>query len=230
MIWSKNIRIIIIPVFLLVLSVIGDAVVVGVAFTSASRPTDVTLSWANYWSMMATNVVVMLYTTYNTVFIAGRLWWVGKAANRFIPAEEVKRNRYRGAISAVAQSGVMYLAVTIVLIVAAATQNQLNTFQAQMHRTQGHQPPPLATGATFKFASNRTSPEEEPAPTSAVDAVTSMGAYEYPSVPCPAADEDTSNPVRVTFAQGETSLSDQSATPTIPEEKGIDMATSSAPS
>ncbi|KAG9006442.1 hypothetical protein FRB94_000680 [Tulasnella sp. JGI-2019a] len=203
---------------------------------------------------MATNVVVMLYTTYNTVFIAGRLWWVGKAANRFIPAEEVKRNRYRGAISAVAQSGVMYLAVTIVLIVAAATQNiitivivghiavvingiaatllvlQLNTFQAQMHRTQGHQPPPLATGATFKFASNRTSPEEEPAPTSAVDAVTSMGAYEYPSVPCPAADEDTSNPVRVTFAQGETSLSDQSATPTIPEEKGIDMATSSAPS
>ncbi|KAG9014761.1 hypothetical protein FRB94_010608 [Tulasnella sp. JGI-2019a] len=123
-----------------------------------------------------------------------------------------------------------HIAVVINGIAATLLVLQLNAFQTQMHRTQGLQPPPVTTGTTFKFARNGTSPEEEPAPSSAVNAVTSMGAYEYPSVPYPAADEQTSVPIRVTFVQRETNHSDQSARPTTPEEKGIDIATSSAPS
>ncbi|KAG9036949.1 hypothetical protein FRB95_007512 [Tulasnella sp. JGI-2019a] len=204
--------------------------------------------------MMATNIVIVIHTFYVTAFIVGRLWWVGHEVDRFDSLEEAKRNRYRGAISAVAQSGVMSFAVTLVLIVGAGLKNivmivivshntvpvngiaatllvlQLNAFQAQSHRNQGNQQPPLTTGTAFKFASRKTSPEWESVPNPVADASTSMGAYEYRSLTCPTVDEETSTPVRVALVQRETNHSDQSATPTIPPENGLGSITSLPPS
>ncbi|KAG9024991.1 hypothetical protein FRB95_010823 [Tulasnella sp. JGI-2019a] len=55
--------------------------------------------------------------------IAGRLWWVGRTANRFMAPEEVKKNRYRGVITAIVQSGSIHSSVMAVSIVSIAISN-----------------------------------------------------------------------------------------------------------
>ncbi|KAG9024463.1 hypothetical protein FRB95_011461 [Tulasnella sp. JGI-2019a] len=72
---------------------------------------------------MAVQGVVIVYTCYMTIFIAGRLWWVGNAVKQITSPEQPRKNRYSGAIYALIQSGVMQSVTRILVIIAAATVN-----------------------------------------------------------------------------------------------------------
>ncbi|KAG9024988.1 hypothetical protein FRB95_010820 [Tulasnella sp. JGI-2019a] len=107
--------------------------------------------------------------------IAGRLWWVGRATDRCMTPEESKKNRYRGAIAAIVQSGAVYSSVMAVSIISVAISNiamimvlgcvagslngicatllvlQLDLFQEESRRL-GANKEPLTTGPAIEFA------------------------------------------------------------------------------
>ncbi|KAG9008403.1 hypothetical protein FRB94_013325 [Tulasnella sp. JGI-2019a] len=124
--------------------------------------------------------VVIVYTCYMTVLIAGRLWWVGRAVNKMESPEEPKKNGYSGVIYAFVQSGVMQSIMRILIIVAAARRVdpvmtpivgridiqvngisatllvfQLDLFQKQTRDRE------LTTGPTFKFADKEAASSSE---------------------------------------------------------------------
>ncbi|KAG8981529.1 hypothetical protein FRB94_008953 [Tulasnella sp. JGI-2019a] len=141
-------------------------------FTAAHRLHDRRLIATNFLLFLVVQSIAIMYTTYITVFIAGRLWWVGRARNKMLSFEDARRNRYSRAISALVQSGTMQVTMRISTITAEATGNltviplvgrisasfygisatllvwQLSIFQKQ---TQDHDAPPLTTGATMQF-------------------------------------------------------------------------------
>ncbi|KAG9036954.1 hypothetical protein FRB95_007517 [Tulasnella sp. JGI-2019a] len=143
----------------------------------ARWPTDPRLLAINFPLFIAVQSVVIAYTCYITIFIAGQLWWVGRAANRIESPERPKRNRCLGAISALIQSGGMYSATMVLTIIAAVKVDftmipivgrisasingipatllalQLDMFQKQT----GEHDPPLMTGATINFAGQERS-------------------------------------------------------------------------
>ncbi|KAG9023221.1 hypothetical protein FRB95_013405 [Tulasnella sp. JGI-2019a] len=108
-----------------------------------------------------------------TIFIAGRLWWVGSAVNRLSTLEEKRGHGYQGAINAIVQSGAVYFIATALTIAAAATLNtlmltilgtinpplngicatllvlQLKLYQTRAKRVEDSSP---ITGATIQFA------------------------------------------------------------------------------
>ncbi|KAG9036957.1 hypothetical protein FRB95_007520 [Tulasnella sp. JGI-2019a] len=139
----------------------------------------------NYPLFVTVQSVVVAYTSYITVFIAIRLWWVGRAADRAILFETPRGNRYAGAISALIQSGVMQSATRIITICIAVGVNyslvptvgriavpingisatllflQLDMFQQQKRDSDT---PTLSTGATVKFAGQEGSSDGPFAP------------------------------------------------------------------
>ncbi|KAG9000283.1 hypothetical protein FRB94_005598 [Tulasnella sp. JGI-2019a] len=68
-------------------------------------------------------VTVLLYTIYTTGFIAGRLWWADRESKKFAWSGEARGNHYGGAIAALVQSGVLYLAMMLLTLIAFATMN-----------------------------------------------------------------------------------------------------------
>ncbi|KAG9000361.1 hypothetical protein FRB93_012755 [Tulasnella sp. JGI-2019a] len=180
MIWSRNVRVILLPAFLLVSNFIVYMIVVFTDFLMAHRPKDPKYHAINAAALLWGLSIVIAHTTYITLFIIGRLWWVGRAANRnrIVSLEEVKRNRYYGAINALAQSGAIYLTAMLLAIISMTSTDvtfknvirnvsalansiattllflQLNLFQEEARRG-GVSP---ATSPTFKFATQGTSP------------------------------------------------------------------------
>ncbi|KAG9006689.1 hypothetical protein FRB94_014154 [Tulasnella sp. JGI-2019a] len=183
MIWSQNTRIILFPAVLLIIHTIICIVIVviGLLLTPQPRHTQYLTSL-----LPPLNVgelcTIFLYTFYTTALIAGRLWWVGREVNKFTSPEEAKKNRYVGAIAALVQSGVIYLTMVILLLIAVLTMNdtmmvvlnpisaiingisstllvlQLNMFQEYTVQ-RNMDGPPLTTGASIKFAKPGTSSE-----------------------------------------------------------------------
>ncbi|KAG9006426.1 hypothetical protein FRB94_000664 [Tulasnella sp. JGI-2019a] len=176
-IWSRNIRIILLPACLLVANVTGFTAIVVTDFLSAARPNDLRYITLNLSLFIWVLAVSLAYTVYITVFIAGRLWWVGNATNNSLTLtpEEEKRNRYQGAINALVQSGVIYSVTMVVSIISVALLNtvmitvlgciaaplngisatllvlQLNMYQDQTKRDEDSKRP-LSTGASIQFA------------------------------------------------------------------------------
>ncbi|KAG9002386.1 hypothetical protein FRB93_011503 [Tulasnella sp. JGI-2019a] len=172
-IWSRSIRIILLPVCLLVITAIGATAIVATNLVTARRLQDHHLLVMAGPLFMAAQGVVIVYTCYMTIFIAGRLWWVGNAVKQITSPEQPRKNRYSGAIYALIQSGVMQSVTRILVIIAAATVNltmtpivgriavqvngisatllvlQLDLFQKKARHLES---PPLTTGPTFKFA------------------------------------------------------------------------------
>ncbi|KAG9008755.1 hypothetical protein FRB94_012979 [Tulasnella sp. JGI-2019a] len=121
-IWSRNVRIILIPAFLLALNTIGCTLIVVTDFHLAYRPKDKRYGTAYVGLWMAVLGIVIVHTSYITLFIVGRLWSVGSAANRFVSPQEVKKNRYQEAINALIQSGAIYLVAMLLCICALASE------------------------------------------------------------------------------------------------------------
>ncbi|KAG8990521.1 hypothetical protein FRB94_005188 [Tulasnella sp. JGI-2019a] len=210
-------------------------------FIIAEQPNDHRLLVLNYPLYIAMQSVVVVYTCYITAFIAGRLWSVGDAVNKITSLEEPRRNRYSRAISALIETGFIQVTTRIVTIIIAAVEPsllpttgritvplngisatllvlQLNMFQK---RTRDSEAPPLTTGASFKFAGQKSSSSSESGgwpQTSIVRrgrASTSMAVYQpYVS----ATDTQASGRLRVTFAEralGDLPLPDDSTTTTV---------------
>ncbi|KAG9001941.1 hypothetical protein FRB94_000674 [Tulasnella sp. JGI-2019a] len=172
MIWSRSIRVIIVPACLLVLNAVGFITIAVITFLMARWPINPRLLAINFPLFIAAHSVVIAYTCYITIFIVGRLWWVGREANKIESPDRPKPNRYSGAISALIQSGGMYSATMVLTIIAAVKMDftmilivdriaasvngisatllvlQLDMFQKQT----GDRDPPLTTGATINFA------------------------------------------------------------------------------
>ncbi|KAG8992905.1 hypothetical protein FRB94_011197 [Tulasnella sp. JGI-2019a] len=192
-IWSRNVRIILLPAFLLVSNFIVYTIVVVTDFLTAHRPKDPRYNAINKATLLWGLSIIIVHTTYITLFIIGRLWWVGRAANRnkIMSPEEVKRNRYYGAINALAQSGAIYLVAMLLAIISMTSTNfifkavirnvdalassiattllflQLNLFQGEVR----HGDAPPMTSPTFKFATRQgtsLSGEIESSPTSEI--------------------------------------------------------------
>ncbi|KAG9001943.1 hypothetical protein FRB93_011915 [Tulasnella sp. JGI-2019a] len=175
---SRNVRIIFIPAFLLVLNGIGFTIIVVIDFLLAVRPNNLRYPAINHFLFILVFSIALAYTSYITIFIAGRLWWVGSAANKFLTPEEKKRNRYQGAINALVQSGVIYSITAVLTIISVAIGNvmmiivlgcispvlngisatllvlQLNMYQGQTKRDEDSNLP-LTTGASFRFAAQQ---------------------------------------------------------------------------
>ncbi|KAG9009887.1 hypothetical protein FRB94_011333 [Tulasnella sp. JGI-2019a] len=177
-IWSRNIRVILFPVSLMVLYTINCTSIVTIDLYLTHRPNDLKFEKIYGWLRVVWLGIASLNTVYVTSFIIGRLWCVGNATQKFAPPQDAKKNRYQGAINALVQSGATHLTAIIVYIVAlssksivfqAAVQNvtmdansiastllilQLELFQqgAQRSNAEGQA---LATGATIKFATPR---------------------------------------------------------------------------
>ncbi|KAG9006435.1 hypothetical protein FRB94_000673 [Tulasnella sp. JGI-2019a] len=182
---SRSLRIVLIPACLLALNAVGFATIVVVNFILARRPNNTQLLAINYPLFVTVQSVVVAYTSYITVFIAIRLWWVGRAADRAILFETPRGNRYAGAISALIQSGVMQSATRIITICIAVGVNyslvptvgriavpingisatllflQLDMFQQQKRDSDT---PTLSTGVTVKFAGQEGSSDGPFAP------------------------------------------------------------------
>ncbi|KAG9001946.1 hypothetical protein FRB93_011918 [Tulasnella sp. JGI-2019a] len=172
-IWSRNIRIILLPACLLVLTVIGFIIILVTDFLSAAQPHNLRYITLSMSFLVWVPIVVLTYTAYMTIFIAGRLWWVGSAVNRLSTLEEKKGHGYQGAINAIIQSGAIYFIATALTIAAAATLNtlmltilgtinpplngicatvlvlQLKLYQNRAKRVEDSSP---MTGATIQFA------------------------------------------------------------------------------
>ncbi|KAG9039033.1 hypothetical protein FRB95_012744 [Tulasnella sp. JGI-2019a] len=122
-IWSRNIRIILLPACLLVVNVIGFTFMVVIDFLLAARSNDLRYTSLHTSLFISMSAVILAYTAYITLFITGRLWWVGRATNRLSTINEKRRNGYQGAINAIVQSGVIYFVLMILSIVFAAMMN-----------------------------------------------------------------------------------------------------------
>ncbi|KAG9034676.1 hypothetical protein FRB95_012861 [Tulasnella sp. JGI-2019a] len=177
-IWSRNIRIILLPVFLMVLYTIDCTLIVITNFCLMHRPNDPKFEtiYARLW--MVSLGIAILNTVYVTSFIISRLWRVGNATNKFASPQDAKKNHYQGVINALVQSGATHSTAIILYIVAlssksivfqVAVQNvtsdansiastllflQLELFQQEAQRT-GAAGQALTTGATIKFATPR---------------------------------------------------------------------------
>ncbi|KAG9007639.1 hypothetical protein FRB94_014157 [Tulasnella sp. JGI-2019a] len=175
LIWPRSIRIILFPAALLTIHTMICIAIVVIDLLLASKPFHIQYLRFLVRCLTGEVITAMLYTLYNTVLIAGRLWWAGRESNKFVPPEEAKRNRYGGAIAALVQSGVIYLTTTVLMLIAflaykmvmisvvnqiSAIVNgisatllvlQLNLFQEHTLKRDA-EGPPLSTGATFKFA------------------------------------------------------------------------------
>ncbi|KAG9028296.1 hypothetical protein FRB95_006629 [Tulasnella sp. JGI-2019a] len=180
-IFSRSIRIILLPAGLMVLNAISFTTIVVIDFLLACRPNDL-LAAIDFQLYVVVQGVIVVHTCYITIFIASRLWSVGHAVNEMSPLEKSKRNGYSTAICALVQTGVIHSATRVVTIVIALavdptilvatggitlTMNgisttllflQLNMFQKQ---TRDHEAPPLTTGATFKFVHPQASSSSE---------------------------------------------------------------------
>ncbi|KAG8995532.1 hypothetical protein FRB94_008951 [Tulasnella sp. JGI-2019a] len=218
---SRSARIVLLPASLLVLSAAGSTVLVILHFFNAMRPTDPRLPAIKSTLFIAVQSVVIVYTSYITIFIAGRLWYVGRAGNELESSDEVKRNRYFGAISALIQSGAMQMAMRVFTIAAtakgslmmigiagrvAASVNGMSATLLVLARVLSA--PPLTTGATIQFAnpegpSSSTENGEWPLePTARVQrASASMAVYRVRDAGKDIANTPTSGRLRVTYTQ-----------------------------
>ncbi|KAG9008759.1 hypothetical protein FRB94_012983 [Tulasnella sp. JGI-2019a] len=183
-IWSRNVRIILIPAFLLVLNTIGCTLIVIADFHLAYQPKDERYQTAYVRLWMVVLGIVIAYTAYTTLFIVGRLWSVGGAVNKFVPSQEVKGNRYRAVMNALIQSGGIYLTAMVLYMCALGSESvilvaavrgisadansissillflQLDLFQEREKHAHIHGPP-LTTGATINFANRGTTSTAE---------------------------------------------------------------------
>ncbi|KAG9007641.1 hypothetical protein FRB94_014159 [Tulasnella sp. JGI-2019a] len=179
-IWLRNIRIVLFPAVLLMIHTIICIAAIVIDSLSVSQPHRnqhiVFILWLNTGEV----ATVLLYTLYTTVLIAGRLWWAGRESRKFGSLEDARGNRYQGAITALVQSGVLYLITMLLMLSALLTTNivtisvvieisasvngilatllvlQLNLYQEHTLKSDADGAP-LTTGATFKFAGLETS-------------------------------------------------------------------------
>ncbi|KAG9006428.1 hypothetical protein FRB94_000666 [Tulasnella sp. JGI-2019a] len=116
------------------------------------------------------SAVTLAHTAYITICITGRLWRVGNATNKLY---RKRRNRYQGAINAIAQNGVIYVvsmvlsiitgAISVMVVVVGRINPSMNGISATLlvlepnmyqDRTQREEDsnPPAITGASIHFA------------------------------------------------------------------------------
>ncbi|KAG9001525.1 hypothetical protein FRB94_004676 [Tulasnella sp. JGI-2019a] len=223
-IWSRSLRIVLLPAFLLAVNALSFVVIVVIDFVTASRPNDPRLVALSFPLFVAVQSVIVTYTCYITAFIASRLWSVGHAVDKVASLETPKGNRYLGAISALIQTGFIQAATrTVTIIIAVVNYSlvptlgrftvplngisatllvlQLNMFQ---QKAQDHGAPPLTTGATFKFAgqegSSLSESGERPRPPVARRRRASMSMAVYQSRGS-VTDTQASGPLLVMFSQ-----------------------------
>ncbi|KAG8990525.1 hypothetical protein FRB94_005183 [Tulasnella sp. JGI-2019a] len=180
-IFSRSIRIVLLPASLMVVNAISFTTIVIMDFLLARRPND-QLAAIDFQLFVAVQGVILLHICYITIFIASRLWSVGRAVNKMSSLETSKRNGYSAAISALIQTGLIHSATRVVTIVIALAVDpvllcaaggitltinaisitllflQLNTFQK---KTRDHEASPLTTGATIEFAHPEASSSSE---------------------------------------------------------------------
>ncbi|KAG9006685.1 hypothetical protein FRB93_008417 [Tulasnella sp. JGI-2019a] len=178
-IWLRSIRVILFPALLLMIHTMICIAAVATDLLLALQPFRMQYLCSLRWYLTGEVVTASLYTLYNTVLIAGRLRWAGHESKKFGALEEVKGNRYGGAIAALVQSGVVYLITMLLMLSALLTKNmlmisvvtqisaivngisatllilQLNLFQERILK-HNVDDPPLTTGATFRFAGLET--------------------------------------------------------------------------
>ncbi|KAG9023197.1 hypothetical protein FRB95_013415, partial [Tulasnella sp. JGI-2019a] len=122
-IWPRNIRIVLFPAALLMIHTTICITAIIIASLLVSQPHHnlylVFLLRLNTGEV----VTVLLYTSYTTVLIAGRLLWAARESRKFAPLEEARGNRYRGAITALVQSGVTYLIMMLLMLSALLSTN-----------------------------------------------------------------------------------------------------------
>ncbi|KAG9033643.1 hypothetical protein FRB95_014531 [Tulasnella sp. JGI-2019a] len=226
-IWPRSIRVILFPAILLMMNAMLCMAFIVVELLLISHPHREQYLVSILRLAVGEVVTVLLYTTYTTVFIAGRLWWAGRESKKFGSLEEARGNRYRGAIAALVQSGVLNLITLLVVPITLLTKNavaisvanevcavgssisatllvlQLNLFQLKRD-VDG---PPLTTGATFKFAdlgpSSMISEESLARSSVVVRRRASMSMVEGQDSN-PSKDEKGSIPLRMTFTQHDT--------------------------
>ncbi|KAG9001945.1 hypothetical protein FRB93_011917 [Tulasnella sp. JGI-2019a] len=240
-IWSRNIRIILLPALLLVVTVVGFTIIVVTDFLSAARPDDLRYITLNLSVFIWVLAVVLAYTCYITIFIAGRLWWVGRATNKISTLGEKKRHGYQGAINAIVQSGVIYVITTALTIVSVATMNtammtiigsigptlsgicatllvlQLNMYQDRAKRVEDSKRSPM-TGASIQFAnpqgtSSSTSAEWTHSPVMRRRRA-SIATCQHRE--CEKDIMDASDQRLVTFSPSATTTNDRICVPTLP--------------
>ncbi|KAG8851869.1 hypothetical protein FRB96_009054 [Tulasnella sp. 330] len=113
-IWSRNIRILVLPAFLFICSATGATVVTITDFLLGNGQPYVAINSIAFDFILA---VVIANTCYVTILLAGRLWWVGRMTDKMESPGQIRKSRYQGAIIALVQSGFMYtVAVTLSLI------------------------------------------------------------------------------------------------------------------
>ncbi|KAG9009884.1 hypothetical protein FRB94_011330 [Tulasnella sp. JGI-2019a] len=238
-IWSRNIRIILLPVFMMVLYTIDCTLIVIADFYMVHQPNDPKFGAIYAWLWMVTLGIAILNTVYVTCFIVGRLWCVGSATNKFASPQDVKKNHYQGAINALIQSGATHSTAMIVYVIAlssksivfqAAVRNvasdansiastllflQLELFQQEAQHA-GAARQALTTGATINFAPQRRTILEETEWSSAPATRlrrTSMPAYLRRDSAMDVTYLSTSSPLLITLNQHKAenlSLSDSS--------------------
>ncbi|KAG8878387.1 hypothetical protein FRB97_002550 [Tulasnella sp. 331] len=171
-IWSRNIRIVLLPVFLFICGAIFATTIIITDALVGNDPRYGVVNISVYYSYLG---VVIVNTCYVTILVAGRLWWIGRKMNQVESLEQVRETRYQGAIKALVQSGSLYTIVNVLSVIASAKENtamltvmsnitstiagisatllvlQLNMFQDEVkgRKVNG---PPLTTGATIHFA------------------------------------------------------------------------------
>ncbi|KAG9006429.1 hypothetical protein FRB94_000667 [Tulasnella sp. JGI-2019a] len=172
---SRNARIVLLPACLLVTNAIGFAFIVSFDFLLAARPHDQRYISLHVSLYIWVSGAILAYAAYITLFITGRLWWVGSATNKLSATDGKRRNRYQGAINAIAQNGVIYFVsmllsiisgaiVNIVMMVVAGRINpslngisatllvlELNMYQDRTQREEDSNLPTI-TGASIHFA------------------------------------------------------------------------------
>ncbi|KAG8851868.1 hypothetical protein FRB96_009053 [Tulasnella sp. 330] len=104
-IWSRNVRIVLLPMFLFSCSATGAVVIVTSNFFLAKGPLYAAI---HLWAPYATLAVVIVNTCYVTVLVASRLWWMGRMLHKMESSEKIRKSRYQGTITALVQSGSMY--------------------------------------------------------------------------------------------------------------------------
>ncbi|KAG9023219.1 hypothetical protein FRB95_013403 [Tulasnella sp. JGI-2019a] len=254
-IWSRNTRTILLPTLLLVVTAIGYIMIVATDFLLAAQPHNLRYLTLNMSLFIWVPVVVLAYTCYITIFIVGRLWWVGGAINRLSILEEKRRNGYQAVMTAIVQSGVMNCIISALTIVSAATMNitmmtmlgsinpplggicatllvlQLNMYRGQPKRPEDSKLPAI-TGATIHFANpqglfSSVSAESTQSPVIRRRRASTATCHHRE---CEKDVADTSGQLVVTFPTCATTTNDQDCVPIIPYSSTISIQEGKEPS
>ncbi|KAG8987189.1 hypothetical protein FRB94_010094 [Tulasnella sp. JGI-2019a] len=131
-IWSRSIRVIIVPIIGILLNAVCSIIICALAFRFDLVDTDKPYPTKIMTMLTGASLIVgLLINIYTTSFIVGRLWWTSRQVQQVSSFAENPDSRYiyRQIVRAVVESGTLYTVVNLAtLIVGSSVTNAFVIF------------------------------------------------------------------------------------------------------